>query len=212
MLQDKNWKKKIYSMNNKMPNRRPQEKKDIKYLKLDEVGSYMAEKFGTRTRVTDAQVNFAIMIAEGASYIEAYRAYYSVAGLSKPNIRNRARSLLMRPETQDLIKIAREQISNRLVFDINTILLRFESLYQDAVDDDDNLMQLQVLKEMGKLIINMKGEVTINNTVVEFKLPNKISFDKQIELKDGSVKTISNISSQVEINRIIKEQIESEDE
>ena len=184
-------------------------RKTGKYLPLDKVGDYLVERYN-KTHITSQQIDFALKIVQGFSVYEAYRETYSIEELSKSSIRANAKTLISKPHIQELIRIMKSHFIQDTVIDINSILLRMEEIYDDAKTSNDYRLQLDTLKEMAKVVKDLKGEIEINNTVVRFEIQVP-KVEKTIVLNDGTEKTIQNITSPHEIARMLNEYNDTEE-
>jgi hypothetical protein len=181
-----------------------------KYMKMEDVGVFLKKQYQLK-KMTEEQVKFAVEVAQGATPVEAYRNNYMVDNMDIISIRSAARSLVNKPHMQDLIRLTKQHFKSDMIVDLNTIMYRMEELYQASVDDQNNMMQLMVLKEMAKIITSMKGDITVTNSIVQFKLPSQqITVEKQITTSDGEVKTITNIAKPDEISRMLKQAAEED--
>lgn len=179
------------------------------YLPMDKVGDYLKEKYEIN-RLTTHQCDFAIKIAQGYTVFEAYKESYNCETLDTSTIRSNARVLISKPKIQELIKICKEHFRNDTVIDINSILLRMEEVYDYAKERNNYHLQLNTLKEMAKVVKDLKGEINVQNNVVRFEI-NVPTYEKVITTSNGEEKTITQISDPSVIARLLNETNDNEE-
>ena len=188
--------------------------KPTKFIHLDRIPEYLKEKLGGSEKITEQMVEFAFQVASGENYLTAYKNIYNLKeGTPTSNIRSIARQLLVKPQVQNIIKIIKEEIKQQVIVDINTVIGRLEELFYEAEMEDSFDKKLKVLKEMGKLVVSVNGTINITSNTIKFQLPTEIKKESRtIQLENGEEKTITNISKESIIRRILRENGEEDAE
>jgi hypothetical protein len=154
------------------------------FIKLEDLPQVLKQKFDAY-RLSEHSIDFAMRVAGGENPMNVVAELYSL-GEDKVQIKRQTKKLLSNPKIQQMITTIRDNLKHSTYIDATLILRRLDMLYSEAIFDDDKFMALNVLKEMGRIVKDNSGTVTVTDVKITFELPNKINF-KNKDIDDAQV-------------------------
>jgi hypothetical protein len=153
------------------------------FIKLEDLPQVLKTKFDAY-RLSEHSIDFSMRVAGGEDPMTVVNELYSL-GDDKAQIKRTTKKLLGNPKIQQMVKTIRDNLKHESYIDATLILRRLDMLYSEAIFDDDRFMALNVLKEMGKIVKDNSGSVTVTDVTINFTLPNKLNIkDKEIDNAD----------------------------
>lgn len=150
------------------------------FVKIDDLPEYLKQKFDSY-RLSPQSLDFCMRMAAGEDAMTVVKDLYEL-GDDRAQIKRKARELLGNPKLQDMITIFRENLKHKAIVDSNMLLARLELMYSEAVYDDDKRLALDVIKEMGKIVNNLNGTISVSDITIKFEVPNVIKIKQPEEI------------------------------
>lgn len=148
------------------------------FIKLEDLPQVIKEKFDAY-RISPQMLDYCMRVAVGESPLSVIKDLYNY---ETPEAKRQLNKMVCNPKIQTMIKSIQDNLKMETYLNSLVILNRMEILYQNAVEEEDNFMALNVLKEMGKIIKDNSGTTTVTDLTIQFSLPNSINVkQKQIE-------------------------------
>jgi hypothetical protein len=151
--------------------------KTHEFITIDRLPEYIKQKFDSY-RLSPHSIDFCMRLAAGDDAMTVVQELYEL-GDDRAQIKRKAKELLANPKLQDMITVFRENLKHKAIVDANAILMRLELMYTESIFDNDKRLALDVLKEMGKIITNLDGSISVNDVVIRFELPNAVKAKPQ---------------------------------
>jgi hypothetical protein len=153
------------------------------FVTLDQLPEVLKTKFNSY-RLSEHSIDWAMRVAAGESPMDVTADLYSID--EKALIKQKTKQLLSNPKIQQLVKTLRDHLKHETYINYELILRRMEMLYTEATYDNNDIMALNVLKEMAKIIKDNSGNITVTDVTIKFEMPNKLKVNNS-NIEDANI-------------------------
>lgn len=154
------------------------------FVKIDDLPKFLKEKFDSY-RLSPQSLDFCLRMAAGEDAMSIVAELYSLE--DRAEIKRQAKKLLGNPKMQDMITIFRQNLKHKAIVDANTLLARLEIMYSEAAFDGNDMLQLEIIKQMARIIKDNSGSVTVTDVKIKFELPNSIKIKNKEQIEDANI-------------------------
>ena len=158
--------------------------KTSEFVKIDDLSTYVKSRWDAY-RISPNAIDWCLRLAAGQDAMSATAELYSLN--DRYEIKHKSQELLRNPKHQDMINIFRQNMKHQAITDANTLLIRLETLYAEAIYDDNKKLALEIIKQMKDIVMGLNGNMTVNDITIKFEVPNILPKDTIIDIEPEQV-------------------------